>query len=59
MDVFNSKGQCAADKTLCITCSDTSCGLDDPRIKPEAKTVIYQDLVDKISHEVLNNLNQK
>ena len=59
MDVFGSMGQCAADKTLCITCSDTSCGLDDPRIKPEAKTVIYQDLVDKISHEVLNNLSQK
>jgi fructose-bisphosphate aldolase class II len=59
MDVFGSKGQCAADKTLCITCSDTSCGLDDPRIKPEAKTVLYQDLVEKISMEVLDNLSKK
>jgi fructose-bisphosphate aldolase, class II len=59
MDVFGSKEQCAADKTLCITCSDTSCGLDDPKIKPEAKTVIYRDLVEKISYEVLNNLKEK
>ena len=58
MEVFGSKGQCAADKTLCITCSDTSCGLDDPRIKPEARTVIYQDLVEKISREVLQNIKK-
>jgi len=58
MEVFGSKGQCAADKTLCVTCSDTSCGLDDPRIKPEAKTIIYQDLVDKISREVLQNIKK-
>ena len=58
MDAFGSKGQCAADKTLCITCSDTSCGITDPRIKPDAKTVIYQDLVEKISSEVLQNLNK-
>ncbi len=59
MGVFGSKGQCAADKTLCITCSETSCGIDDPRIKPEAKTVLYQDLVEKISMEVLDNLSKK
>jgi len=59
MEVFGSKEQCAADKTLCITCSDTSCGIDDPRIKPEAKTVLYQDLVEKISMEVLDNLSKK
>jgi len=59
MDVFGSKGQCAADKTLCITCSETSCGLEDPRIKPEAKTVLYQDLVERISREVLQNVKGK
>lgn len=58
LEVFGSKGQCAADKTLCITCSDASCGLDDPRIKPEARTVIYQDLVEKISREVLENIKR-
>lgn len=58
MEVFGSKDQCAADKTLCITCSDTSCGLDDPRMKPEARTVIYQDLVEKISREVLQNIKK-
>jgi ketose-bisphosphate aldolase len=59
MKVFGSKGQCAADKTLCITCSDTSCGLDDPRIKPGARTVLYQDLVEKISKEVFENIKGK
>ena len=58
MEVFGSKGQCAADKTLCITCSETSCGLDDPRMKPESRTVIYQDLVEKISREVLQNIKK-
>jgi fructose-bisphosphate aldolase class II len=58
MEVFGSKDQCAADKTLCISCSDTSCGMTDPRMKPDAKTVIYQDLVEKISSEVLQNLNK-
>jgi fructose-bisphosphate aldolase class II len=58
MEAFGSKGQCAADKTLCITCSETSCGIDDPRMKPESRTVIYQDLVEKISNEVLQNIKK-
>jgi len=58
MEAFGSKGQCAADKTLCITCSETSCGFDDPRMKPEARTVLYQDLVEKISSEVLHNIKK-
>lgn len=58
LNVFGSAGMCAADKTLCITCSDTSCGLVDPRIKPEAKTIIYSDLVEKIAQEVINNLQK-
>ena len=58
MEAFGSKGKCAADKTLCITCSKNSCGIDDPRIKPEARTVIYQELVKKISNEVLHNIKK-
>jgi fructose-bisphosphate aldolase class II len=58
MEVFGSKGQCAADKTLCITCSETECGITDPRIKPNAKTVIYQDLVERISSQVLQNMEK-
>jgi fructose-bisphosphate aldolase, class II len=58
MAAFGSRGQCAADKTLCITCSETSCGITDPRFKPEAKTVIYQDLVERISSEVLQNIKK-
>ena len=58
MVAFGSKGQCAADKTLCISCSDSFCGFTDPRIKPEARTVLYQDLVEKISSEVLHNIKK-
>ena len=58
MAAFGSKGQCAADKTLCITCSEAACGFTDPRMKPEAKTVIYQDLVERISSEVLQNIRK-
>jgi len=56
--VFGSAGMCAADKTLCITCSRESCKLEDPRMKPEAKTVLYDDLVEKISREVIENLEK-
>jgi len=56
--VFGSAGMCAADKTLCITCSGESCKLVNPAMKPEAKTVLYDDLVDKISKEVIENLRK-
>jgi fructose-bisphosphate aldolase class II len=58
MKVFGSSGQCAADKTLCITCSDEDCDFEDPRLKPGARTILYQDLVDKISREVLKNMRR-
>lgn len=56
--VFGSAGMCAADKTLCITCSGESCKLEDPEMKPEAKNVLYNDLVNKISRQVIENLGK-
>ncbi len=54
--VFGSSNMCAAEKSLCISCDEESCGLEDPRFKPESKTVLYSDLVERISKEVLNQL---
>lgn len=54
--VFGSSNACAPEKTLCITCSKEGCGIEDPRLKPEAKTVLYEELVEKISKEVISNL---
>ena len=56
MEVFGSKNMCAPDKTLCISCTDRVCGVEEPRFKPEAKTVLYEDLIDKISKEVIANI---
>lgn len=58
MEVFGSKGITASDKTLCISCDETSCGLEDPAFKPEAKTLVYDSLVDLITKEVIANIKR-
>ena len=58
MSVFGSKNVTASDKTLCISCSDSSCGLEEPSFKPEAKTLVYDSLVDLITKEVLTSLKK-
>ncbi len=54
--VFGSSGMCTAEKSICISCDEESCQLEDPRFKPESKTVLYSDLVERISKEVLDQL---
>jgi fructose-bisphosphate aldolase class II len=56
MEVFGSKGITASDKTICLSCDETSCGLEEPAFKPEAKTLVYDSLVELIAKEVLANL---
>ncbi len=58
LQVFGSASKCAAGKTLCKSCSGDSCKLEDPGMKPEAKTILYDDLIDKISREVIENLGK-
>lgn len=57
--VFGSSNMCAPEKTICITCSKEGCGVEDPRLKPEAKTILYEDLVDRITKEVVLNYLKK
>lgn len=58
MTVFGSKNITAADKTLCISCSDTTCGIEDPKFKQDATTVVYDSLVDLITKEVLQSMRK-
>ena len=53
--VFGSSNMCAPEKTICISCSEESCNLIDPKMRPAAKTVLYEDLVEKISNEVISS----
>lgn len=56
IEVFGSKNMCTPNKTLCISCSDKSCGFTDPKFKQESKTVLYEDLIENISNEILTNI---
>ncbi|MBM3705672.1 MAG: class II fructose-bisphosphate aldolase [Actinobacteria bacterium] len=56
LEVFGSKDMCAPEKTLCLSCTDKTCGLIDPKFKPAAKTVLYEDLVEEITREVISNI---
>ncbi len=56
MVVFGSKNICASEKTLCLTCEDTSCSVTDPRMQPEANTVIYSKLVESLSNEIISSI---
>jgi fructose-bisphosphate aldolase class II len=58
MAVFGSKNITAADKTLCISCSDSTCGIEDPKFKQDATTVVYESLVDLITKEVLQSIRK-
>jgi len=57
--VFGSSNMSAPEKTICISCSEESCKLIDPKMRPEAKTVLYKDLVEKISKEVVSSFAKK
>jgi fructose-bisphosphate aldolase, class II len=58
LEVFGSKGMCAPEKTLCLSCQDKSCGFNDPRFSQGAKTFVYDDLVEKITNEVVSGLKK-
>jgi len=59
LEVFGSKGMCAPEKTLCLSCADRTCGFTDPRFKPSVKTFPYSDLIEEISREVISNIKHK
>ena len=56
MEVFGSKDVCASEKTFCLTCDDQSCGLTDPKMQPEADTMIYNKLVESLSNEIISSI---
>ncbi len=56
LEVFGSKNMCTPDKTLCISCSDRTCGFTDPKFSSGAKTVLYSDLVNEITKEVISSI---
>lgn len=58
MEVFGSKNITASDKTLCISCDESSCGLSEPQFKPNAKTVVYDSLVELITKEVMESMKK-
>ncbi len=56
--VFGSAKMCVGEKALCVSCDEETCEVLDPRFQPEAKTVLYSDLVEKISKEVISQLDK-
>ncbi len=56
LEVFGSKGMCAPEKTLCLSCADRTCGFADPRFKPSAQTISYSDLIEEISRKVVSSI---
>ena len=56
--VFGSSNMCAPEKTICISCSEESCTLVDPKMRPAARTILYGDLVEKISKEVISSFSK-
>jgi fructose-bisphosphate aldolase, class II len=58
MEVFGSKNITAADKTLCISCDDSTCGIEDPKFKQDASTIVYDSLVDLVTREVLQSIKK-
>ena len=58
MAVFGSKNITASDKTLCISCDDSTCGIEDPKFKQDATTIVYDSLVDLITKEVLQSIRR-
>jgi len=59
LEVFGSKDMCAPEKSLCVSCSDNVCGAVDPRFTAGSKTVLYEELIEKISKEVISNIKTK
>ncbi len=59
MRVFGSSKMCVGEKALCVSCDEQSCEILDPRFSPQAKTVLYSDLVEKISREVISQFGKK
>lgn len=58
IEIFGSKDMCAPEKTLCFFCTDKTCGFVDPKFKPGAKTIRYEDLVEEITREVIFKINK-
>jgi len=59
LEVFGSKDMCAPEKTLCFSCSDSVCGFTDPKFRPGAQTVLYEDIVNQITNEVISSIKNK
>ena len=49
LDVFGSSGKCDPNNTTCLSCGENNCGVFNNEF-------VYDDLVDKISREVLENI---
>lgn len=55
-DVWGCTNKSAATKSLCISCDDEICRLTNPIFSPDAKTIILDDLIEKISDEILKQI---
>lgn len=55
-DIWGCTNKSASTKSLCISCDDEVCKLMDPMFSADAKTIIFEDLVEKISGEILKRI---
>ncbi|MCL4377721.1 MAG: class II fructose-bisphosphate aldolase family protein [Actinobacteria bacterium] len=55
-DVWGCTNKSAATKSLCISCDDEMCKLTDPMFSPDARTIVLEDLIEKISGEILKRI---
>jgi fructose-bisphosphate aldolase, class II len=55
-DVWGCTNKSASAKSLCISCDDESCKLIDPVFSANAKTIVFEDLVENISNEIIKRI---
>ncbi len=53
MKIFGSSNKFASDKTACFLCNEGSCSFINPELAPSNNILIYSDLIEKISSEVI------
>jgi len=58
MKIFGSSNKFASDKTACFQCSEGSCSFINPKLASSNNILIYYDLVEKISSEVIRYIKK-
>jgi len=56
---FGSSQICASEKTICLDCSKEGCNIKYSKLKMEDDEILYDDLVEKISKEIILSMKNQ